>query len=118
KEAVLARLAFSEPAGESARQELIAVESMRRLKNLDLRKHPEHAAALERMLERNRGTPTFVEVVGQFGLEKHYPDLLAIAQKNPDQQIGVTAIRTLLEKRHGTLVAKALQDKDEKQVLA
>src|SRR5262249_16890470 len=93
-------------------------ESVKRLKSFDLRKHPEHLAALERVLERTRGTPTFVDLVGQFGLANRYPDLLAVAQKHPDQQIGVTAVRTLLENGQSGLSARGLQGKDNTVVLA
>jgi putative membrane-bound dehydrogenase-like protein len=118
KEPVLARLAFSEAGGGAARQGVISIESVKRLKNLDVRKYPEHVAALERILDRTRGTPTFVELVGQFGLADRYPDLLALAQKNPDQQIAVNALRALLERKQDGLIARGLESKDQKTAQA
>ena len=56
--------------------------------------------------------------MSQFGLADRYPDLLALAQQNADQQTGVTAIRTLLEKHQDGLIAKGLHSKEEKVVLA
>jgi putative membrane-bound dehydrogenase-like protein len=119
KESALLKLAFSGQDGDAARQGLIALESMKRLpRELRLKDHPEYAAALEKTLEQTRGTPTYIELVNHFNLKKHYPDVLALAQKNPEQQLGVTAIRMLLERGQGALITKALQAKDEKQVLA
>jgi putative heme-binding domain-containing protein len=114
KQLVLVRLAFTESGGEPSRQGLIAVESVKRLKDFDIRKHPEHLAALERVLQRTRGTPTFVDLVGQFGPADRYADLLALAQKNPDQQIAVTALRALLERKQDSLIARGLASNDSK----
>jgi putative heme-binding domain-containing protein len=94
------------------------VESVMRLKNFEVRKHPEALAALEKVLESTRGTTTFIDLVGKFGLADRYPDLLTVAQQHPDQQLGVTAVRTLLEKDQGGLIAKGLQSKDSKAAAA
>jgi putative membrane-bound dehydrogenase-like protein len=117
KEKALADLAFFERKGDPARLGLIAVESFKRLDGFDVRRHPEHAAALGRALEQSRGTTTFIELVSHLSLKDHYPDLLGLAQQNPDRQLGVTALRTLLDKGQGRLIGQAL-GADEKQALA
>jgi putative membrane-bound dehydrogenase-like protein len=118
KDKVLLELASTEQSGDTARQGLIAVESMKRLRSVDLGKQPEAAVALERVLERTRGTATYIDLVAKFNLARHYPDLLVLAQENPTQQVGVTAMRTLLERGQGGLIGKALEDKDAKRSAA
>jgi putative membrane-bound dehydrogenase-like protein len=118
KEKALAELAFGEHPGDAARLGLIAVESFKRLQGFDARKHPEHAAALNRALERTRGTATFIELVSRLSLTDRYPDVLAIAQKNSEQQVGVTAVRTLLDRGQKQLIGQALAGKDDKAALA
>jgi putative membrane-bound dehydrogenase-like protein len=118
KDKALAHLAFDEHPGSAERLGLIAVESFKRLQGLDIRKHPEQAAALERALKRSAGTATFVELVSRLSLSDHYPDLLHLAQQNADKQLGVTALRSLLDKGQRGLIGKALSAKEEKAALA
>jgi putative membrane-bound dehydrogenase-like protein len=118
KEKALADLAFTERKGDAARLGLIAAESFKRLRSFDQRKNPQQAAALERALKRTEGTPTFIEIVSRLSVVDHYPDLLAMAQKSPDQQLGVTALRTLLDKSQGALIGKALRSNDDKAAQA
>jgi len=118
KAAVLARLAFADANGAADRQSLVTMESFKRLNAADLRKNPEQLAALERVLNNTRGTPTYIDLVAQFSMVERYPDLLALAQEQPEQQIGVTAVRTLLEKDQGGLIAKGVESKDGKVALA
>ncbi len=119
KDGALAKLAIlNDKGGDAARQNLIVVEAIRRMRTLDPRKNWTHAAALEMVLTQIRGTPEYVELIGRYRWEKRYPDLLDVARKNPEQQIGVTALRTLLEKNQGDIIAGGLRGKDEKQILA
>ncbi len=116
KEAVLTRLAFTEP-GPPEREGLVMVESLKRLRGLDLARHPEQRAAVERVLERVRGTSTFIDLVAQLRLNDRYPDLLTIAQNNPDRQIGVTAMRTLLERNQVKVIGAGMDSSDSKAAL-
>jgi putative membrane-bound dehydrogenase-like protein len=115
KDAALVGLAFAKHDGEAGRRELVAVEALRRLSGFDVKKH---RAVIERTLGPLRGTATYVELVSRLSLAEHYPDLLALAQKVPDQQLGVTALRTLLEKGQAQLIGQALRSGDEKAALA
>ena len=54
KEGVLAKLAVTTGGGAPDRQALIAVESVTRLKNFDVHKHPDALAALGKVLESTR----------------------------------------------------------------
>jgi putative membrane-bound dehydrogenase-like protein len=111
KQKVLTRLAF-ETNAEGARQDLILTESLTRLKGFDLKKEPRYAAVMEGLLDRHRGSPLFVELVDKFSVETRYPELLALAQKNAEAQLGVNAIRVLFDKRQEALLAESLKDKN------
>jgi putative membrane-bound dehydrogenase-like protein len=98
KEAVLTRLAFGDLA-DAKRQALISGEAIMRLASFDIQTKPEYAAALNKALERTRGSTTFVELVGKFQVSDRYPDLLTLAQRHPGEQIGVDAMRVVLERQ-------------------
>ena len=118
KEAALVALVTGQPTGDQARQNLVRLESLRRLKGSDLSKNPQLAAALEKLLAGTGDRATFVEIVGQFGIAKRYPELLEIAQKNADQQLGVNAIKALYDRGQQGLIRKGLEAKDPKLALA
>ncbi len=111
-------LVTAAPAGEGGRADLVLQESVRRLKGVDPGKHPEFAAALERVATQAKGTPGFVEVVSQFALAKHYPELLTLAQQDRDPQLAVNAVRALLDRGQGALIQSALEGKDLKRAQA
>jgi putative membrane-bound dehydrogenase-like protein len=97
KQAALVRLAFgSQP--DAARQSFITAEAIARLKSLDLKSNPQHAAAVNKLLDQSRNTSMYVELVAKFNIVERYPSLLAIAQNQPDKQLGVDAMRLLLER--------------------
>src|SRR5205807_358465 len=53
----------------------------------------------------------------RFGLSEHLPELLVIAQKNPEGQVGVNAVRVLLDRQQLPLFEKALNDADAQKAL-
>jgi putative membrane-bound dehydrogenase-like protein len=112
KDAALLHLAFSKDSGDVKRQTFTTTEAMLRLTNANLKSQPELAAALDKLLDRVQDTPLFVETVGKFGLANRYPEVLAIAQKRPAEQLGVDAIRLLLERNQDALIRSALESKD------
>jgi putative membrane-bound dehydrogenase-like protein len=111
KEEALLRLVVLDPK-ESSRQQLIVSESVNRLTKVDPAKNPRYAAALEGLLENVRGTSQFVQLVSKLNLAARYPQVLAIAQKNADGQLGVDAILALLDKKQTALIEQGLHDKD------
>jgi putative heme-binding domain-containing protein len=111
KENVLARLAF-ETKADGTRRDLILTESLARLKGFDLKKEARHAAALEGLLDRHRGSALFVELVDKFSVASRYPALLALAQKHAEDQLGVNAVRVLFDKRQEAILAAGLKDKN------
>lgn len=118
KDAALVELAFGGPTGEVERDRLIASEAIKRLPSFDIATNPNHAAALDRLLGQVKGTSQFVELVGKFQVTKRYPELLAIAQERPDEQVGVEAIQALLQRGQNSLVTEALNGKDVKSASA
>jgi putative heme-binding domain-containing protein len=111
KEEPLLRLVALAPK-DGARQQLIVSESVNRLSKVDPAKNPAYAAALERLLDSSKGTSQFVDLVGRLNLATRYRDLLTIAQKNAEAQLGVDAILALLAKKQLDLVEKGLRDKN------
>ncbi len=111
KTEALVKLAFGNYPED--RRNLITSEALARLKNFDIDKNPKHAAALDKVLDSAKGTPAFVEMVGKFNVSKRYPELLALAQKQPTEQLGVDAIRTLLDKDQMKLIQTGLESTDK-----
>lgn len=109
KAEVLAQLAFGGTA-DGPRQDLIMAEAISRLKGFDPKKNAKHAAALEKILDRNRGSAMFVDLVDSFNVHTHYADLLPLAQKHAEEQLGVNAVRVLLDKGERALLEKGLRD--------
>ncbi len=116
KDEILAQLAFSVP-GKGPRQELIATESIGRLKSFDLKKNPRYAAALEKVLESHRGSGLFVELVDKFNVASRYPQLIDLAQKNAEGQLGANAVRVLFDKGQTELLRKVMSGKDMQSAL-
>ncbi|MEX0715888.1 MAG: dehydrogenase, partial [Planctomycetaceae bacterium] len=115
---VLAQLAFDTPEGPAEAREFVSREAVRRLRNVDFENNPEHRAALERMLDANKGTPQFVELVSRFRIRERHPDLLALARDKPEEQLGIDAIRALLAANANDLLNDALADDDEQAATA
>jgi len=111
KNEALIQLAFGSH-DDPARRDLIASEAIARLKTFDIKKNPKHAEALNRLLDRTQGS-SFVEIVGKFGVSGRYPALLDIAQKQPGEQLGVDAIRVLLDRDQVKLIEAGLASKDK-----
>jgi putative membrane-bound dehydrogenase-like protein len=116
KSEALAKLAFGDYA-DADRRKFITREAISRLKEPDVNKHPKYAAALDGVLEEWKGTDFFVESVGKFNVSKRYPELLALAQKRPDQQLGIDAMKLLLE-RDAKLALPGLTHKEINAALA
>lgn len=107
KQSALARLAF-EDFGDPAKTKFINSEALNRLKGFDVSKNEQQKAALNRILDSLKGQPQFVTLVEKFNVTDRYPDLLALAIAKPDDQIGIDAIRVLLNKEQQKLFAAAL----------
>jgi putative heme-binding domain-containing protein len=118
KESVILQLALSPPEGNASRVTLIQSEAIARLKDVDLAVKPEYKAAVERVLAASAGTEQFVRLVGKFNVADRYGELLALAQKNPEAQITIDAIRVLFDKQQRLAVRKALFGQSEELATA
>ncbi|MFO0868013.1 MAG: PVC-type heme-binding CxxCH protein [Pirellulales bacterium] len=118
KEAALVELAFAAHPGDAERARFITTEALKRLPQFDVDRNPQHAAALDRLLEQVRGTSQFVELVARFNRSRFYGDLLKLAQDKADEQLGVEAITALLHKDQRELLQAALQAKDLQRAAA
>ena len=110
----LLRLAFGPPPEDKEAARLIAVEAARRLEAFNAQENPEHAAALQRVLDLVSGSLTFVEIATKFNVTDRFPELLKLAQDHTDDQLGVEAIRSLLSKNQMDLVQSGLAHDDVK----
>ena len=85
-------------AADSEEQQRIAtaVEALTRMQNVDLEEKPAVKAAVERVLEKTRGTPNFVKLVQHFQLTNQTAGLLEVAINHPTDESGVEAMRLVL----------------------
>jgi len=109
---LLADLAFHPPAGDAKRDDLIISEAISRLKGSEFLKNTEYKTALDQLLDSQPESQTFVSIVNRFSLAKRYPALLNIAIKFSDQQLGVDAIRVLIQKKEWNLMINRLKADD------
>jgi putative heme-binding domain-containing protein len=130
--ALAAAVAFHCSAADSAEQEKIrtAVDALTRMENVNLEAQPGIKAAVQRVLDRTRGTPAFVRVVQHFKLKDQNAGLLAVAAALPDDESGVAAVRLVLASKdtaainaaldstNGVSIARALGGTKEKQAAA
>ena len=118
KDAALISLLTTDGTGDAKRKQFVSVEAVKRLKNADPNKNAKFAATLDKILEETKDPGTVVEIVGQFGYAKRFPELLAIAQKNAGQQLGVNATKALLERGQAKLLGEAAAGKNLETALA
>ena len=86
-----------------------AVEALTRLQNVNLAEKPNVKAAVERVLNRTRGTPNFVKLVQHFQLTNQNAGLMEVAINNPADESGVAAIRLVLASKDSASVREGLQ---------
>ena len=91
--------------------EWLAAEALQRVSGNPLQ-DPTLAAQVRQLLDRSAGTPRFVQMVRRFSATDRCPDLLAIAQQKPAEQIGVEAMTALLELKQWDLLTTALATGD------
>lgn len=88
----------------------IALEALSRLKGVDLKTNAPVREAVTRLLEKTRGTASFVRLVRDFHIEGHDGELLKIAINNPSDEGGVEAMRLLLAGKDLDLVRRSLDN--------
>jgi putative membrane-bound dehydrogenase-like protein len=116
KQQVLLRLAFADSHRESAQGEFIRAEAFGRLDRNEVLDDPGRVKALKRFADSSRGTPRLVDLVERFQLPAYAADLLAIAQSNSQNSVGVRAIRLLLDLKEKLPIEAALNSGNPKTV--
>jgi putative membrane-bound dehydrogenase-like protein len=89
KQAALVELLSASPAA-------VVFEALSRLKGTDLDSIPAAKSAVVNLLDQNRGTPRFIEIVRDFKIKGQEPGLLEIALKNSGVSVGADAMRLIV----------------------
>jgi putative membrane-bound dehydrogenase-like protein len=116
KERALVGLAFGDARSEQPAREVVRAEAMQRLDPQEVLKDPAHAAALKRVVDAARGTRRFVDLIERFDLRGYSADLLALGQANPENELGLEAVVTLLTQHEQAGIAAALNSADPQLV--
>lgn len=108
----------------------IAIEALKRLKDVDPETNPGVKAALVKVLAATKGTPQFVEIVRDFNLKGQEPALLEFVLKDPSSSAAADAMRLLLDKPEAlaatlagtdaaaaTKIARALGNSNDKRTV-
>lgn len=111
KEAVLTKLAFAR-FRDPAKTQFVNAEAIGRLSGFDITKDATHLSDMNRVLDGLKGDPQFVTLIEKFNVVSRFPDLLAVALAQPDQQSGIDAVRALLHKQQFDLMKKELIAKE------
>src|SRR4051812_13511940 len=74
----------------------IMLESLSRLKGVDLETNPAVKAAVLKVLSQVRGSPQFVRVVNDFNIKDQESELLEIATANSTNTFGAEAMKLIL----------------------
>jgi putative heme-binding domain-containing protein len=96
------------PAEAEAEKTALAVEAISRLQNVDLDANPKLREAVLRVLDKTRGTSSFVKLVQQFKLTNQNAGLLEVALAQPAGESGVDAMRLILASGDAQLLEETL----------
>ena len=86
----------------------VAMETLSRLKGMDIEANPSLKAAVMKVLDSTRGTTNFVKIVQDFQLQGQNSGLLEVAVKNPANESGVEAMRMILASPEVSLLKEVL----------
>lgn len=97
----------------------VAGEALKRLRNTPYKDKPEVQAALESALVSAKGTPTYIEMVEDFGITGKNPELLEAALKDIKDPRAQDAVKLLLKQPEGRkLLGDTLAGKDAENLIA
>jgi putative heme-binding domain-containing protein len=71
----------------------LAIAAVSRLQDVDLSQNPKLRETVLKLLEKTRGTASFVKLVQQFNLTDQHAGLLEVAVAHPAEEAGVEALR-------------------------
>jgi putative heme-binding domain-containing protein len=107
--ALCAAQIFGASPSEEQQKITTAVEALTRLENVNLEEKPAVKAAVNRVLEKTRGTPDFLKLVQHFKLTNQNAALVTLAIDYSTNETGVAAIRQVLANNDSAAVKRALQ---------
>ncbi|MDQ6632856.1 MAG: c-type cytochrome [Verrucomicrobiota bacterium] len=103
---------FSETNSLSESQRIfILTETLQRLEG-DLETNPRLKTVVNQLLEKVRGTSSFVQIVKKFNIKNQEKGLFEVALKNPANEIGVEAMQIILANPNSDLIKNSLQSAD------
>src|SRR5436190_996005 len=102
---------------DDAQKTALAVEALTRLQNADLDQNPRLKQTVLRVLEKTRGTPSFVKLVQQFKLKDQDAGLLDVATRNSTNETGVEAIRLVLANKNSSMLEQSLRSTNKDQAI-
>lgn len=109
----------AEDGDDRARKDMIIVLAAERMENFDWQSDQRVKAAVQRQIQRAKGTPEFLELIKRFKPDGMETELLELASKNGDNSTGVEAVGLLLQSENGRQsVRKNLADDETATQLA
>lgn len=107
-----------EQDGAEAARDKRAVEALMRLSSFDLDSRPDVKVRVGRYLETVKGTARFIEVVEKLKYTEGAPTLVEMAVTNPDDSVGVEAIRVLFNLGQQAVIHATLKGEEIERAAA
>lgn len=109
----LSILFAAEPDPAQAAKDRAIVETLLRLKGVDVNSSPNWKAAVTRHLETVKGTPRYLDLVEKLKLRGVEDELFRLAMEDPASTVGAKAATLLFRANQGSRLEKAANDPDE-----
>jgi putative membrane-bound dehydrogenase-like protein len=111
--------ALLEVATGNTKRIAVAGEALKRLRNTSYKDKPEVQSALDNVLASAKGTPTYIEMVEDFGIGGKHVELLEAALKDIKDPRAQDAVKLLLKQPEGRkLLGDTLAGKDAANLIA
>ena len=111
-------LADDDSDAQQRSKDQVFIETLSRIENINLEASPRLKERLLGVLERNRGSETFVELIARFNLRDQSEELFNQAIAKPNDSAGVAAARLLIKFDEITRFEKAITGDDAKAASA
>ncbi|MDZ4684986.1 MAG: PVC-type heme-binding CxxCH protein, partial [Planctomycetaceae bacterium] len=112
KALAMRQLAYDTASRDGGRYAFIATEALNRVQDFDVVKDPRAREVLDSVLKQSRGSLQFLALVDRFNLQDRYPEIVALAQDQPDSQLAVDAVKLLVNREHRQLLMQGLRNDD------
>jgi putative membrane-bound dehydrogenase-like protein len=116
KKRALLRLASADSQYNPGQFDALRVEALSRLNREDVLGDPKHATDFKALVDAQRGTPRLVDLIERLRLPGYTADLLALAQTNAQDTLGVRAVRLVLDLGDTSAIETALRSRELKTV--